>query len=35
LILKQKVCNILSRYDILVEHIRGQWYDGAHNIRGE
>ena len=35
LILKQKVCNILSRYDILVEHIRGQWYDGASNIQGE
>jgi len=35
LILKQKVCNVVSRYDIFVEHIRGQWYDGVSNIRGE
>lgn len=33
--LKNEVCAVLSRYDLHVENIRGQGYDGASNMRGE
>jgi hypothetical protein len=29
------MCNVLSLYNLLVEHIWGQWYDDANNMRGE
>ncbi|KAH9659990.1 TTF-type domain-containing protein [Citrus sinensis] len=32
--LKKEICNVLARYDLLVENIRGQGYDGASNMRG-
>ncbi|KAJ9174012.1 hypothetical protein P3X46_017087 [Hevea brasiliensis] len=35
LTLKKEICNVLSRYDLHVENIRGQGYDGASNMRGE
>jgi heme/copper-type cytochrome/quinol oxidase subunit 4 len=35
LTLKQEMCNVLSLYNLLVEHIWGQWYDDANNMRGE
>ncbi|ESR45145.1 hypothetical protein CICLE_v10003881mg [Citrus x clementina] len=31
--LKKEICNVLARYDLLVENIRGQGYDGASNMR--
>ncbi|KAF2324619.1 hypothetical protein GH714_015679 [Hevea brasiliensis] len=30
---KNEICNVLSRYDLHVENIRGQGYDGASNMR--
>lgn len=35
LTLKKEICNVLSRYNLLVENLRGQGYDGASNMRGE
>ncbi|XP_042415041.1 zinc finger MYM-type protein 1-like [Zingiber officinale] len=35
LMLKKEICNVLSRYNLLVESLRGQGYDGASNMRGE
>ncbi|KAH9685797.1 TTF-type domain-containing protein [Citrus sinensis] len=32
--LKKEICNVLARYDLLVENIRGQGYDGASNVQG-
>lgn len=33
--LKHEICNVLSRYNLLVENLRGQGYYGACNMRGE
>ncbi|KAL5750564.1 hypothetical protein ACOSP7_025167 [Xanthoceras sorbifolium] len=33
--LKKEICNILMRYNLSVENLRGQGYDGASNMRGE
>ncbi|XP_015956072.1 uncharacterized protein LOC107480442 [Arachis duranensis] len=33
--LKKELISVLSHYNLQVENIRGQWYDGASNIRGE
>ena len=33
--LKKEICNVLSHYNLLVENLRGQGYDGASNMRGE
>ncbi|KAL5758514.1 hypothetical protein ACOSP7_021125 [Xanthoceras sorbifolium] len=33
--LKKKICNILMRYNLSVENLQGQGYDGASNMRGE
>jgi hypothetical protein len=35
LTLKNEICSVLSRYDLPIENIRGQGYDGASNMRGE
>ena len=35
LTLKNEICAILSHYNLHVENIRGQGYDGASNMRGE
>ena len=35
LTLKKNICTILSNYNIDVQSIRGQGYDGASNMRGE
>ena len=35
LILKNEICAVLSHYNLYIENIRGQGYDGASNIRGE
>ncbi|KAK4592881.1 hypothetical protein RGQ29_017153 [Quercus rubra] len=35
LILKNEICAVLSRYNLHIENIRGQGYDGASNMRGE
>ncbi|KAJ9186530.1 hypothetical protein P3X46_002092 [Hevea brasiliensis] len=32
---KNEICNVLSHYDLHVENITGQGYDGASNMRGE
>ncbi|KAH9722520.1 TTF-type domain-containing protein [Citrus sinensis] len=32
--LKKEICNVLARYDLLVENIRWQGYNGASNMRG-
>ncbi|XP_059436118.1 uncharacterized protein LOC132169045 [Corylus avellana] len=33
--LKKEICVVLSRYNLQIENIRGQGYDGASNMRGE
>ena len=35
LTLKNEICVILSRYNLDVQNIRGQDYDGANNMREE
>ncbi|XP_075655011.1 uncharacterized protein LOC142625203 [Castanea sativa] len=35
LTLKKEICVVLSRYDLHIENIRGQGYDGASNMHGE
>ena len=35
LTLKREICIVLSRYNLLIENLRGQGYDGASNMRGE
>ena len=35
LTLKKEICVVLSRYNLHIENIRGQGYDGASNMRGE
>ncbi|KAK9132619.1 hypothetical protein Scep_012147 [Stephania cephalantha] len=32
--LKKSVCNSLARYNLLIDDLRGQGYDGASNMRG-
>ncbi|CAI0460060.1 unnamed protein product [Linum tenue] len=33
--LKQAICGVLSRYDLQIEKLRGQGYDGASNMSGQ
>ncbi|CAI0560798.1 unnamed protein product [Linum tenue] len=33
--LKQAICDVLSRYDLQIEKLRGQGYDGASNMSGQ
>ncbi|XP_004305444.1 PREDICTED: zinc finger MYM-type protein 1-like [Fragaria vesca subsp. vesca] len=33
--LKDEICTILGKYDLQVENMRGQGYDGASNMRGQ
>jgi len=33
--LKEEISFVLSHYNLDVQNIRGQWYDGANNMRGE
>ena len=35
LTLKNKICAVLSHYNLYIENIRGQGYDGASNIHGK
>ena len=35
LTLKNEICAVLSHYNLHIENIRGQEYDGASNMRGE
>lgn len=35
LTLKNEICAVLSHYNLQIENIRGQGYDGTGNIRGE
>nr|XP_023870530.1 E3 SUMO-protein ligase KIAA1586-like [Quercus suber] len=35
LTLKNEICAVLSHYNLHIENIRGQGYDGASNMRGE
>ncbi|KAL4616285.1 hypothetical protein ACB092_07G187600 [Castanea dentata] len=35
LTLKKEICDVLSRYNLHIENIRGQGYDGASNMCGE
>ena len=35
LTLKNKIYAVLSHYNLYIENIRGQGYDGASNMRGE
>jgi len=35
LTLKNELCVVLSWHNINVSNIRGQWYDGASNLRRE
>ena len=35
LTLKNEICAILSHYNLHIENIRGQGYDGTSNMRGE
>ena len=35
LTLKKEICTVLSRYNLHIENIRGQGYDGASNMRSE
>ncbi|KAL4637784.1 hypothetical protein ACB092_03G100900 [Castanea dentata] len=35
LTLKNEICVVLSHYNLHIENIRGQGYDGASNMRGE
>ncbi|KAH9717836.1 TTF-type domain-containing protein [Citrus sinensis] len=33
--LKNEICNVLARYNLLIENLRGQGYDGASNMAGD
>ncbi|KAK2659378.1 hypothetical protein Ddye_005911 [Dipteronia dyeriana] len=33
--LKREICNVISRYDLSIENLRGQGYNGASNMRCE
>ncbi|CAN1241538.1 Zinc finger MYM-type protein 1 [Linum perenne] len=33
--LKQVICDVLSQYNLQVEKLRGQGYDGGRNMSGE
>ncbi|ESR41108.1 TTF-type domain-containing protein [Citrus sinensis] len=33
--LKNEICNVLARYNLLIENLRGQGYDGASNMAEE
>jgi hypothetical protein len=33
--LKKNICAVLSRYNLQIENIRGQGYDGGSNMCGE
>ncbi|KAI9200649.1 hypothetical protein LWI28_011185 [Acer negundo] len=33
--LKKEICNVLARYDLSIENLRGPGYEGARNMRGE
>ncbi|XP_075489445.1 uncharacterized protein LOC142528284 [Primulina tabacum] len=35
LTLKKEICNVFNQYNLLIENLRGQGYDGASNMRGE
>jgi hypothetical protein len=35
LTLKNELYNVFSRYDLLIENIQGQRYDGVNNMRSE
>jgi hypothetical protein len=35
LTLKNELYNVFSRYDLLIENIRSQRYDGVNNMRSE
>ena len=35
LTLKKEICAVISHYNLHIENIRGQGYDGASNMRGE
>ncbi|XP_075645402.1 uncharacterized protein LOC142616428 [Castanea sativa] len=35
LTIKKEICVVLSRYNLHIENIRGQGYDGASHMRGE
>ena len=35
MILKKEICVVRSRYNLYIENIQGQGYDGASNMRGE
>ena len=35
LTLKNEICAVFSHYNLHIENIRGQGYDGASNMRGE
>jgi hypothetical protein len=35
LTLKNEICNVISRYNLPIENIRGQRYDRASNMHGE
>ena len=34
LTLKNEICNVLSRYNLPIENIQGQGYDGVSNMCG-
>ena len=33
--LKEEIFSILSHHNLNIQNIRGQWYNGACNMRGE
>ncbi|KDO47536.1 hypothetical protein CISIN_1g048773mg [Citrus sinensis] len=33
--LKNEICNVLAQYNLLVENLKGQGYEGASNMAGE
>ena len=33
--LKKEIYDVLSRHNLRIEDIRGQWYDDVNNMRGE
>ena len=35
LTLKNEICAVIYRYNLHIENIRGQGYDGANNMHGE
>ena len=34
-LLKNEICNVLARYNPLIENLRGQGYNNASNMAGE